>query len=72
VKAQRALRHRLPRTAGARGRRASRAAGVSSRALSPAHACGMSRQAVLPLSEGQQAGDNLAPFCGQALQRSRI
>ena len=27
---------------------------------------------VLPLSQGQQAGDVLAPFCGQALGRSTI
>lgn len=27
---------------------------------------------VLPLSQGQQAGDSLAPFCGHALGRSMI
>lgn len=27
---------------------------------------------VLPLSQGQQVGDALAPFCGQALGRSMI
>lgn len=33
---------------------------------------GAERASVLPLSQGQQAGDALAPFCGQALGRSMI
>lgn len=38
----------------------------------PGRGAGAVHESVLPLNQGQQTGDALAPFCGQALGRCRI